>query len=138
MTEMDKGVATRLIDFINRSSDKGIRYLQHRSEFVDMEFPVSLYLRYGWYMTTAGRHMTLVIASVELSPSDQGKGHFRTLLDTSIRLCEISGLCLAVESVNNERLAAYLERRGFMLIDGTINSYSLDCRQKGHLNVEPD
>jgi hypothetical protein len=110
-----------LLRFIDAVKKQGYVYLQHRSHYVRFRssVPIDLYARYGWY-TVAGTdgyssiEETLVIATVNIEP--QREGWFKILLAEALKVAEANLVHVAVESVHNPHLAAYLSSQGFKLV----------------------
>jgi N-acetylglutamate synthase-like GNAT family acetyltransferase len=118
--------------FIEQVESRNLMYLQHKSAYLDMGPHMSLYARYGWYRTDTIEHCkTFVIATVEVVQSRIHQGMFKQLLADALTVAFDYGLSVAVESVNNTDLEAYLKRIGFKLVFGTPNSYTLHPIKQG-------
>jgi hypothetical protein len=126
--------------FIELVESRKLMYLQHKSAYLDVGPHISLYARYGWYRTDSIEHCkTFVIATVEVVESQIHTGLFKQLLSDVCTVAFDLGLSVAVESVNNTDLEAYLKRIGFKLVFGTPNSYTLHPIAQGlPTHVSPD
>lgn len=105
-----KNMYKPLDDFVKIGIEKPFGYRLH----LNIKGFDTLYVRIATHYLVGGMERTLDISSVDVKESCQNKGLFKNLLKHCESLAVQHGLAVYVESVQNEHLAKYLTRIGYV------------------------
>lgn len=100
------------------SSTVGAAFAPERKGWVE-EGPLRAYLRFD---PPGALGPTLVLVSVGVEEHLQGRGVFTAWLERAERQADAEGRILYVENIVNERLLAFLLRRGYREAVGTLDT----------------
>jgi GNAT superfamily N-acetyltransferase len=106
----------REYDQLNRFVEESLKSPFTKNQMIDFG-PLSGYIRVATHHIDGALRRTLDIGRVEVTPKQQGKGHFSKFLNQIERMAHKNGLVVFVESIQNETLINALQNRGYQ-IDG--------------------